>query len=58
MPSTEVADRFVTKNLQQGNAAVFKCYSPAKVNMMREVLSKPDRQGKERGAKCLTALDS
>ena len=51
-----VADHFVTQMLRQGDAAVFKRYSQAKLNMMREALSKLDRQANERGATCLTAL--
>ena len=51
-----VADHFVTQMLRQGDAAVFKRYSQAKLNMMREALSKLDRQANERGATSLTAL--
>ena len=51
-----VADHFVTQMLRQGDAAVFKRYSQAKLNMMREALSKLDRQANEHGATCFTAL--
>ncbi len=51
-----VADHFVTQMLRQGDAAVFKRYSQAKLNMMREALAKLDRQANEHGATCLTAL--
>ncbi len=50
-----VADHFVTQMLRQGDAAVFKRYSQAKLNMMREALSKLDRQANEHGATSLTA---
>ena len=42
-----VADHFVTQMLRQGDAAVFKRYSQAKLNMMREALTKLDRQANE-----------
>ena len=51
-----VADHFVTQMLRQGDSQVFKRYSQAKLNMMREALSKLDRQANEHGATCLTAL--
>ena len=51
-----VADHFVTQMLRQGDAAVFKRYSQAKLNMMREALSKLDRQANERGATSFTVL--
>ena len=51
-----VADHFVTQMLRQGNAAVFKRYSQAKLNMMREALSKLDRQANEHGATSFTVL--
>ena len=51
-----VADHFVTQMLRQGDAAVFKRYSQAKLNMMREALSKLDRQANEHGVTCLTVL--
>ena len=43
-----VADHFVTQMLRQGDAAVFKRYSQAKL----------DRQANEHGATCLTVLAS
>lgn len=45
-----VADHFVTQMLRQGDAAVFKRYSQAKLNMMREALERLDRQANEHGA--------
>ena len=51
-----VADHFVTQMLRQGDSQVFKRYSQAKLNMMREALSKLDRQANEHGATCFTAL--
>ena len=51
-----VADHFVTQMLRQGDAAVFKRYSQAKLNMMREALSKLDRQANERGVTSFTVL--
>jgi integrase len=42
-----VADRFVTQMLRQGSAEVFKRYSQAKLQMMREALDKLDRQANE-----------
>ena len=51
-----VADHFVTQMLRQGDSAVFKRYSQAKLNMMREALTKLDRQANEHGASFLTAL--
>ena len=51
-----VADHFVTQMLRQGDAAVFKRYSQAKLNMMRESLSKLDRQANEHGVTSFTAL--
>ena len=53
-----VADHFVTQMLRQDDAAVFKRYSQAKLNMMREALSKLDRQANEHGATSFTALAS
>ena len=53
-----VADHFVTQMLRQGDSLVFKRYSHAKLNMMREALSKLDRQANERGATFFTALAS
>ena len=51
-----VADHFVTQMLRQSDSQVFKRYSQAKLNMMREALSKLDRQANERGATSLTVL--
>ncbi len=51
-----VADHFVTQMLRQGASQVFKRYSQAKLNMMREALSKLDRQANEHGATSFTAL--
>jgi integrase len=42
-----VADHFVTQMLRQGDAGVFKRYSQAKLNMMREALGRLDRQANE-----------
>jgi hypothetical protein len=42
-----VADHFVTLMLRQGDAEVFKRYSQAKLNMMREALDKLDRRANE-----------
>ena len=42
-----VADHFVTQMLRQGDSQVFKRYSQAKLNMMREALSRLDRQANE-----------
>jgi integrase len=53
-----VADHFVTQMLRQGDAAVFKRYSQAKLNMMREALEKLDRRADERGSSSGTALAS
>ncbi len=43
-----VADHFVTQMLRQGDSQVFKRYSHAKLNMMREALQQLDRQANER----------
>ena len=43
-----VADHFVTQMLRQGDSGVFKRYSQAKLNMMREALAQLDRQANER----------
>ena len=51
-----VADHFVTQMLRQDDSQVFKRYSQAKLNMMREALSKLDRQANEHGATSFTAL--
>jgi integrase len=42
-----VADHFVTQMLRQGHAGVFKRYSQAKLNMMREALDRLDRRANE-----------
>ena len=42
-----VADHFVTQMLRQGDSAVFKRYSQAKLNMMREALQRLDRKANE-----------
>jgi len=44
-----VADHMVTQMLRQGDAEVVKLYSQAKLGMMREALTKLDRQANERG---------
>ena len=51
-----VADHFVTQMLRQGDSQVFKRYSQAKLNMMRESLSQLDRQANEHGATSFTEL--
>ena len=51
------ADHFVTQMLRQGVAAVFKRYSRAKLNVMREALSKLDRQANEHGATFFKVLE-
>jgi len=53
-----VADHFVTQMLRQGDAAVFKSYSQAKLNMMREALDKLDRRADERASNIGTAMTS
>ena len=42
-----VADHFVTQMLRQGDSKVFKRYSQAKLNMMREALARLDRHANE-----------
>lgn len=42
-----VSDHFVTLMLRQGDSQVFKCYSQAKLNMMREALARLDRHANE-----------
>jgi hypothetical protein len=42
----------VTQMLRQGDAEVFKLYSQANLGMMREALTKLDRQANERGVLC------
>jgi integrase len=49
-----VSDHFVTLMLRQGDADVFKRYSQAKLNMMREALSKLDRQANEHSKSFVT----
>jgi hypothetical protein len=44
--------------LRQGDAAVFKRYSQAKLNMMREALAKLDRKANERAGTSATVLVS
>jgi integrase len=44
-----VADHFVSQMLRQGDAGVFKRYSQAKLNMMRESLDRLDRKANEHG---------
>ena len=44
-----VADHFVSQMLRQGDAGVFKRYSQAKLNMMRESLARLDRKANEHG---------
>ena len=50
-----VSDHFVTLMLRQGDAEVFKKYSQAKLNMMREALAKLDRRANEHGGTFGTA---
>jgi integrase len=50
-----VSDHFVTLMLRQGDSQVFKRYSQAKLNMMREALSKLDRQANEHHKSFVTA---
>jgi integrase len=47
LSSEGMADHFVTLMLRQGDAGVFKRYSQAKLNMMREALDRLDRQANE-----------
>ena len=49
-----VADHFVTQLLRQGDSAVFKRYSQAKLNMMRESLARLDRYANEHGRQAVT----
>ena len=42
-----VVDHFVTQMLRQGDSQVFKRYSRAKLNLMREALSKLDCRANE-----------
>jgi len=41
--------------LRQGDAQVFKRYSQAKLNMIREALARLDRQANEREGSSITA---
>ena len=50
-----VADYFVTLMLRQGDAQVFRKYSQAKLNMVREAPSKLDRQANEHRTSYVTA---
>ena len=50
LSSGGVADHFVTQMLRQGDAGVFKRYSQAKLNMMREALARLDRKANEHEA--------
>jgi integrase len=45
-----VSDHFVTQMLRQGESGVFKRYSQAKFNMMREALKQLDRKANEHDA--------
>jgi integrase len=47
LSSGGVADHFVSQMLRQGDAGVFKRYSQAKLNMMREALARLDRKANE-----------
>ena len=49
-----VADHFVTQLLRQGDSAVFKRYSQAKLNMMREALAKLNRGANEQAGNSVT----
>ena len=46
---------FVTQMLRHGDAAVFKRYSQAKLNMMRAALANLDREANEHTATFATA---
>jgi integrase len=50
-----VADHFVTQMLRQGDSGVFKRYSQAKLNMMREALHRLDRRANEHAGNFGTA---
>jgi integrase len=50
-----VSDHFVTLMLRQGDAQVFKRYSQAKLQMMREALERLDRKANEHQASFVTA---
>jgi integrase len=49
-----VSDHFVTLMLRQGDAQAFKRYSQAKLNMMREALTRLDRHANEREERSVT----
>jgi len=53
-----VADHFVTLMLRQGDASVFKRYSQARLDMMREALAKLDRAANERTSNSSTATSN
>ncbi len=53
-----VSDHFVTLMLRQGDADVFKRYSQAKLNMMREALAQLDRHANEHSASSITSKPS
>lgn len=53
-----VSDHFVTLMLRQGDAEVFKRYSQAKLNMMKEALTKLDRRANEHKANFSTAASN
>jgi integrase len=55
LSSGGVADHFVTQMLRQGDAGVFKRYSQAKLNMMREALDRLDRKANEHDSNSGTA---
>lgn len=55
LSSGGVADHFVTLMLRQGDAEVFKRYSQAKLNMMREALDRLDRRANEHERSFATA---
>jgi integrase len=50
-----VSDHFVTLMLRQGDSEVFKRYSQAKLNMMREALARLDRSANEHETSSITA---
>jgi len=53
-----VADHFVSQMLRQADAGIFKRYSHAKLNMMREALERLDRRANEHGENSGTAKPS
>jgi integrase len=54
LSSGGVSDHFVTQMLRQGDSEVFKRYSQAKLNMMREALGRIDRQANEHAGNSIT----